>query len=176
MASITSIFAPQIVEQHGRDHSGVFTWEIDADLFYADAAVAQLFELDAHEAEEGLPLLSYLNRIHSDDRQRAAKSIHDTILSGGPCQQDYRILQRIGPPIDVMAFGRCFKGKNGRATHYAGIVHPAPVEQTSATTLRSHCVAAYSEAISEGHVAVAQHLAQALQELDRERPIGFAKR
>lgn len=164
MVTVTKIFSPRVVEQHGQDHAGVFTWEIDHDLFFADEAIARIFEILPHEAERGLPLLTYLDRIHPDDRARAAKSIHDTILSGGPCQQDYRILQRHGPPRQVMAFGRCFKGRNGGATHYAGIIQPVPGEQISTPDLRVLCLAAHTAATMAGEARIAGHLANALAE------------
>lgn len=166
MAQITKVYSRHLVEQHGREHVGVFTWDVDSDLFFADQALARIFEIDPHEAERGLPLMTFLNRIHPDDRARAAKSIHDTILSGGPCQQDYRIVQRQGPPIDVMAFGRCFKGRNGGATHYAGVVQPIAEESVLKANVRSLCEAAHFAASQAGQARVADHLANAIAEFD----------
>lgn len=166
MGSATRMFAPRVMEQHGQDHAGVFTWEIDTDLFFADQAISRLFEIDPREAEKGLPLLTYLDRIHPGDRARAAKSIHDTILNGGPCQQDYRILQHKGPPIDVMAFGRCFRSRNGGLSHYAGIIHPAPTREQSNIDLQYHCLAAYAAAKLTGDREITAHLASALEAMD----------
>jgi len=47
---------------------GIYTWDLDEDLLYADTLVAALFGLDPAETVEGLPLESYLARMHPNDR------------------------------------------------------------------------------------------------------------
>ncbi len=106
--------------------TGFFTWDIVANLLYGDGAVAEMFGLDSAETASGLPLEAYVARIHPEDQPAAAKIIHETILTQEPEQQSYRVRRANGTFHQVMAFGRCFRDKNGVPSLYGGIVFPFP--------------------------------------------------
>ena len=147
--------------------TGFFTWDIVANLLYGDGAVAEIFGLDAAETASGLPLEAYVARIHPDDQPAAAKVIRDTILTQEPEQQRYRVRRANGVFQQVMAFGRCFRDKNGVPSLYGGIIFPLPEEAPAAATpLLDHCLAAYDIAIKEGNMAVADHIVEALMAMD----------
>src|SRR4029079_7348496 len=63
---------------------GLFTWDMNADLMYADGALAELFGLDPEETERGLPVQTYLDRVHPDDVAVLAKQISDAIVAQHP--------------------------------------------------------------------------------------------
>jgi PAS domain-containing protein len=102
--------------------SGLFTWDLSLDLVYADGAVAQLFGLDRHEAEHGLPLDAYMRRVHPEDRSRLAEVIRDTIIAQSPQQEEYRVRNADGVYASVASFGRCFRNRDDVPVLYSGIV------------------------------------------------------
>jgi PAS domain-containing protein len=105
---------------------GLFTWDLSSDLVYADSAVASLFGLDPSMTERGLPIRTYLERVHPDDRASLAKQISDAIIAEHPTEQFYRTLGLLGKYNAVRVFGRCFRDKTDNPVHYAGVVIPAP--------------------------------------------------
>lgn len=102
--------------------SGIYTWDIVQDLVYGDAALAELFGLVAEEANCGLPLKVFIDRVHPEDRPRLAKKITETIVGGGAQQSAYRVRTRGGSYVSVVAFGKCFRDRQGTPVLYSGIV------------------------------------------------------
>ncbi len=146
--------------------TGFFTWDIIANILYGDGAIAEIFGLDPAETAKGLPLESYVARIHPEDQPGAARTIHDTILTQEPEHQSYRARRADGAFHQVMVFGRCFRDKNGVPSLYGGIAFPLPEETPAATPLLDHCLAAYDIAVREGNMAVADHILGALMDMD----------
>ncbi|WP_287081492.1 PAS domain-containing protein [Methylobacterium sp.] len=68
------------------DLSVVGNWELDAAIGQAraDALVAMLFGVDPQDAQAGLPLASFINGIHPDDRQRVSDQIYQAVQQGSP--------------------------------------------------------------------------------------------
>ncbi|OCJ12891.1 diguanylate cyclase [Rhizobium sp. AC44/96] len=119
-----SLFATQISGDRMPD-TGLFTWDMNDDLVYADSALAELFGLDPTETERGLPVQTYLDRVHPDDVAALAKQISDAIIAQHPTVQHYRSQKADGSYVRVSAFGRCFRDREDNPIHYAGIVVPA---------------------------------------------------
>ncbi len=113
--------------------AGFFTWDMNADLVYADSALAVLFGLDPNETERGLPVQSYLDRVHPDDVATLAKQISDAIVAQHPTIQYYRSRKADGSYVSVSAFGRCFRDREDNPIHYAGIVVPVETAPGRAT-------------------------------------------
>jgi PAS domain-containing protein len=145
--------------------SGVFTWDISSDQFFADSAFATLFGLDPEETMVGLPMTRYINRVHPDDKARVARSIHEAVVSGYPCQQNYRVQSAKGNFVEIMAFGRCFRNADGTPSQYAGIVFPvAPVIEES-STLQELCAQAHRAALKGGRLDIARTLRDVIDDL-----------
>ncbi|MBB3543862.1 MULTISPECIES: PAS domain-containing protein [unclassified Rhizobium] len=115
------LFLTQISTERMPD-AGLFTWDLNSNLVYADSALAELFGLDPVETERGLPVQTYLDRVHPDDAPTLAKQINDAIIAEHPTVQEYRSRKADGSYIHVSAFGRCFRDRNDNPVHYAGIV------------------------------------------------------
>jgi PAS domain-containing protein len=148
--------------------SGVFTWDIATDQFFADSAFATLFGLDPEATMAGLPMERYINRVHQDDKARVAKSIHNAVVSGYPCQQNYRVQSATGDFNEIMAFGRCFRDIDGTPSQYAGIVYPiAPVMEES-SALQDLCMQAHRAALHGGRLDIARTLRDILDDLAEE--------
>lgn len=118
-------FVPSPDDNTHAPEAGFFTWDMALDLVYADSALATLFGLDPDEAECGLPLSDYLDRVHPDDRVRLSKAIRDAIIARHPQQEMYRVRDAAGQYASVVAYGRCFSNREGTPVHYAGIVVPS---------------------------------------------------
>ncbi|MBO9100715.1 MULTISPECIES: PAS domain-containing protein [Rhizobium] len=148
--------------------SGVFTWDIETDQFFADSAFASLFGLDPSETMVGLPMERYLDRVHPEDKARVAKAVHEAVVSGYPCQQNYRVRSARGFYTEIMAFGRCFRNADGTPSQYAGIVFPVvPVVEESAT-LQDLCSQAHRAALKSGRLDIARTLRDVLDDLAEE--------
>ncbi|WP_112941922.1 MULTISPECIES: PAS domain-containing protein [unclassified Rhizobium] len=124
MSDAKALFVTRIVGDRMPD-AGLFTWDMNADLVYADSALAALFGLEAAETERGLPVQAYLDRVHPDDVAGLAKQISDAIVAQHPTVQHYRSMNAEGSYVRVSAFGRCFRDRNNNPIHYAGIVVPS---------------------------------------------------
>ncbi|EPE96469.1 PAS domain-containing protein [Rhizobium grahamii] len=133
MASRTDrLFLTEISTDRMPD-AGLFTWDLNSDLVYADSALAELFGLDPAETQHGLPVQVYLERVHPDDAPRLAKQINDAIIAEHPTVQEYRSRKADGSYVNVSAFGRCFRDRNNNPVHYAGIVMAMDDKPVAAT-------------------------------------------
>lgn len=152
-----------VAAMHEGDDAGVFTWDLSADMVYADATLAKLFGLNAREAECGLPIIRFLEKIDSVDKPKIAKAIHESIITGETYQQDYGILQTDGTVTNVAAFGRCFRGADGTPSHYAGIVCLRINRPSSQEALFWHCLQAHDLARQSGQWEMVRLLEEALR-------------
>lgn len=105
--------------------AGFFTWDISENKLYADGALADLFGVDPAEAERGLPVEAYLDRVHPDDRSRLARVIRDSIIAHVNQQETHWVIDSCGRYATVASFGRGFRDRNGMPLRYVGIVVPA---------------------------------------------------
>lgn len=147
--------------------AGIFMWQLSDDTVYADAALADLFGLDSREAERGLPIVRFLDRIREDDRPDVAKAIHEAIVTGEAYQRDYRIVRPDATEVGVSAFGRCFRDANGTPSHYAGIVYPSIGQPMPSERLFWHCLQAHDLARQCGEMEMVELLGQALRRYGR---------
>jgi PAS domain-containing protein len=146
--------------------SGIFTWDLETNTVYADSALSSLFGLDRREAERGLPIEIFLERMHVEDRPSIARLIHESIVTGLPYQSEYRVADVNGNFTPVTAFGRCFRNAENKPSHYAGIVFASQTAETGPTgDLVWHCLRAYELARAQDKETVARLLLRALQEL-----------
>lgn len=152
-----------------RNESGIFTWDLETNVLHADGALANLFGLDTTLVLAGLPLQSYVERIIADDRPRVAKAIHNAVLSGGPYHIEYRVRGKDDLTTDVMAFGRCFRNKEGVPSQYAGIVFPLMKRSEESDPVLAHVALAHKHAVDEGRRDVADALEAILEDLSQNQ-------
>jgi PAS domain-containing protein len=126
---IEKMFSVRITGEHV-DDTGIFTWDIEKNIVFADRAVARLHGLNPEETVRGLPIEIYLARVHPDDRPRLAKGITETIVAELPQQEGYRVQGSDSIYRAVVAFGRAFRNRDGDAVLYSGIIIPDPVTTT----------------------------------------------
>lgn len=145
--------------------AGLYTWDLQTDMFYADSALAELFGLDQALAERGLPVSRYLDRVVDVDRPALAGAIRHAILSGDPLQESYRVHSGNGDVVRLLDFARCFRDTEEQPRFYAGIVFPMAQEQDDGDGLMWQCMSALETAKREGRIDVAAALVQAIKRL-----------
>ncbi len=104
--------------------AGIYTWSMEDDRLYGDTAVAALFGLDPLQTVRGLPLASYMERVHMDDRPGLAALIAKAVRDGRSHNAEYRVRNAHGEFEFVMSSGRCFHGPDGTPAIYSGIIYP----------------------------------------------------
>jgi PAS domain-containing protein len=120
------------------DRFGLFSWDVVNDRFCADAEVARLFALSPNSLASGLPIERLLDCLHTDDRRRAARSLHTTITSGRLCRDTYRVRIRRNSYREIVAVARCFGYSEGLPTTCSGLL--CDIEDCrAATSPVAHC-------------------------------------
>lgn len=106
------------------DLSVVGKWELDAKSHQAraDVFVAMLFGVDPQAAEEGVPLVTFINGIHSDDRHRVSDLIRRAIQHGSPYIAEYRVHSVDGVTRWVLDRGRFYTDHSGRPLRGSGVI------------------------------------------------------
>ena len=148
--------------------SGIYTWVIATDTVYSDSLVADTFGFSHPEARRGLAFSEYLSRMHPDDLPRVAKAIHDTMISGLPFNQQYRVCRPDGTVVEITAFGSCFRDAANEPSHYSGILFPIETCDGREGTILSNLLAAYDNANREGKSSLCQKIVSALAEFNSQ--------
>ena len=132
-----SVHALEIFEDVAAD-AGIYTWDIVRNLVFADSAIAELFGLDPAATVRGLPLETYLRRVHPDDQPQLARKISEVLVADIAQQDTYRVQGRDGRYRLVAAFGRAFRDHGGSPVLYSGIIVPAAEREDGQEGQRSH--------------------------------------
>ncbi len=101
---------------------GIWDWNIQADLVFADARFAEWFSVDPERAEAGAPLSAYVNAIHPDDVARVSAAIEQTLQNDTPFNEEYRLVQRDSSIRWIVARGRCFYDENQQPLRLPGVI------------------------------------------------------
>ncbi|MCO6407304.1 PAS domain-containing protein [Hoeflea alexandrii] len=104
------------------DVIGSWNWDVSQDLIFTDGRFAASFGLDPKQAETGLPLEEFINRIHEGDRARVADEIVRTIESGDAYSSEYRINRPDGSVSHVLAQGKLVKDAEGKPARFPGVL------------------------------------------------------
>jgi PAS domain-containing protein len=144
---------------------GIFMWDLGQNHLYGDGALASLFGLDPAAVFAGLPLQSYVDRIHDSDRKRVARAIHQAVVSGEPYHIEYHVLSEGDSITHVAAFGRCFRDKSGVPHQYAGIVFPAADLGIATDPVLAHIALAHKHAVNGGRPEIADALESVLEDM-----------
>jgi PAS domain S-box-containing protein len=104
------------------DVIGAWNWDVSDDLIFTDGRFASAFGLDPEQADKGLPLEQFLNRIHEGDRGRIADEIVRTIESGSAYSSEFRLRRPDGSVSYVLAQGKLVKGGPGKPDRFPGVL------------------------------------------------------
>lgn len=104
------------------DVIGAWNWDVSQDLIFTDGRFADSFGLDPQQADHGLPLEEFINRIHQDDRARVSAEIVRTIESGDAYSSEFRLKRPDGSISHVLAQGKLVKGAAGKPNRFPGVL------------------------------------------------------
>jgi PAS domain-containing protein len=158
------------VDEPASEEAGIFTWDVRSNVLFGDSAVAKHFGLSEAEVAAGLPLESYLKRVHEADKPLLELAIKKTINSKIPYRAEYRTLSIDGNWTRVMAFGRCFYSSDGKPSSFSGIIHPVPEDSAFDDTLLWHLLSALTIAKTAGNVQIADDIYNVLSKVGLADP------
>lgn len=134
--------AAQILLQDALNASEVIgRWDYDVpnDRVCGDALVALVFNIDPVQAEVGVPLRAFLDGIHPDDRERAARTIAQSAEDGLCCTLEYRVCSADGVTRWILDRGRIAHDRSGRPTHGSGILIDITQTKQEAASPHTSC-------------------------------------
>nr|WP_256347358.1 ATP-binding protein [Pseudomonas gingeri] len=149
----------------GGEHAtrlGTWDWDIDQDLFVADAHFAQLHGVDPANASQ-TPISVYLDSVHPDDRALVAHGIKQCLEQHTEHAEEYRVLQGDGQVRWVFARGRCHLGPHGRAQRFVGAALDITEHKRTEEALRN-----LNETLEERVAQRTRALAESNQRLQNE--------
>lgn len=108
-------------------------WELDLkkNIVRGSLELYRLFELT-----RDLSLVSYIEKIHPEDRQKVVASIHATIQEGKPFSIDYRIIPSAGVVRHVHAEGELARDQDGRPVTFFGTVQDITEREQALEAMR----------------------------------------
>ncbi|MGN2252436.1 sensor histidine kinase [Frateuria sp. GZRe12] len=101
---------------------GTWLWDIPGNRVVVDCRLARAFSLDPVEGATGLPLETFLERIHPQDLPEVEVRIQESIDHGVPYRCQYRIRQPDESYLWVEASGRCEYDEDGKPTCFPGLM------------------------------------------------------
>lgn len=104
------------------DIIGIWDWDIAGDHVFADHLVAMLFNVDPTCAALGLPLATYIDGIHPEDKSKTQESISQSAMDGTSYVAEYRVCSMDGVTRWVLARGRFELDATGRPSRGRGIL------------------------------------------------------
>jgi len=98
-----------------------YEWDVVADRLFADRNLARLFGITL-DAEGAAPLADFVAVIHPEDRDRVMGAVQQSVKTGHPFEQDYRVDPPGGAQRWVNSHGRMVVDAAGRVTRFVGVV------------------------------------------------------
>jgi len=141
---------------------GTWDWDIDQDLFIADAHFAQLHGVDPALASQ-TPISVYMDSVHPEDRALVAHGIKQCLEQHTEHAEEYRVLQADGQVRWVFARGRCHLGPHGRARRFVGAALDITEHKRTEEALRN-----LNETLEERVAQRTRALAESNQRLQNE--------
>jgi PAS domain S-box-containing protein len=115
---------------------GTWTYDIQADLIYADRNLAAIFGVSDTGAA-GAALSHFLDAIHPEDLSGAQGAIAASIASGDPFERHYRVRAADGGWRHVLARGKVTRDDAGRPAWLPGIVLDVSRQKAVEAALRT---------------------------------------
>ncbi len=100
---------------------GLWDWDVQRDLVRADERFAKLYGIDPAVAAAGVPVATFLNRVHVEDRTRMVRAAVHAAETNGLFASEYRLLRDDGAVRHLLTRGRCTCDAAGRPVHFLGV-------------------------------------------------------
>jgi PAS domain S-box-containing protein len=118
------------------DGVGIWDWDVEKDLVFADAGFAQLYGVSSHAATHGISLAQFTRNIHPDDIDRVRAAIDQALKIDCEFSEEYRLLQPDGSIRWVLAVGRCSFGPGGGPIRFPGVTIDITARKATEEALR----------------------------------------
>jgi signal transduction histidine kinase len=100
---------------------GVWTYEVDVDKFYFDAAIAELYDLNPADGVAGLPRVEFLANVHSEDLSSLSNTMSGGLLRPGDLELEYRLVHADGSVRWVLSKGHTYFAEGGKPYRRTGV-------------------------------------------------------
>jgi PAS domain S-box-containing protein len=101
---------------------GTWSWDIKREKVHTDSNLATMFGINPKAASEGLPLTTFLDSIHPDDRKAVTIEIDKAIKTRAGYESEYRTIAQGKQIRWVLARGYVESDKNGKPVKFNGII------------------------------------------------------
>ena len=100
---------------------GWWDWDIASDRVYAGEQFARMYGVEPEQAASGVPVATFLDGIHPEDRAPVGARIAAAMAEGGDFSAEYRLRGRDGTLTWIHARGRCYHDAEGRPARFPGV-------------------------------------------------------
>lgn len=100
---------------------GVWTYEVSSDCFFCDAAVSELYGINAEQAAKGIRREYFLANVHPDDRAALRNTMSGGLLHSGDLELEYRICHPDGSVRHVLSRGHTYFNEQGLPVRRTGV-------------------------------------------------------
>ena len=100
---------------------GVWTFDAASDRFFCDAAISELYGIDAEQAAAGISRTGFLANVHPDDLPQLRATMADGLKRGGDIELEYRILHPNGATRWVLSRGFTYLDADGHPLRRTGV-------------------------------------------------------
>ncbi|MGI4857327.1 MAG: PAS domain-containing protein, partial [Janthinobacterium lividum] len=100
---------------------GVWTYEVASDCFFCDAAIAEVYGIDAVEAQAGIRRARFLAHVHPDDLVALRATMAGGLVRSGDLELEYRICHPDGSTRWVLSRGHTYFDAEGEPMRRTGV-------------------------------------------------------
>jgi signal transduction histidine kinase len=100
---------------------GVWSYLVGVDKFYCDAAISELYGLDAAVAAKGISRTGFLAHVHPEDMPRLRQTMAGGLQVEGGLELEYRICHPDGSVRSVLSRGHTYFDDAGNAVRRTGV-------------------------------------------------------
>ena len=100
---------------------GVWTYDVSTDFFTCDAAVCELYAIDAEQGAQGIERNGFLANVHPEDRAALAVTMAGGLERSGDLELEYRIVHPDGVVRSVLSRGHTYFDTDGKPTRRTGV-------------------------------------------------------
>jgi len=135
LGTCTNIHARKMAEERARiseerlryaldaSHTvGIFEQDVSSGLIFGDIRVAKLLSIDPAAAARGVPVASFLEAVHPEDRPEVGKQMERRMITGGDFSLEYRLVTEGGEPRWVSHRGRVELGADMTPMRALGVL------------------------------------------------------
>ncbi len=101
---------------------GTWMWDIEQNVVFGDEYMAAMFGVTHDEAIRGVPIETFINAIHIEDRDRIQKQIAKSMKSDEIYEVEYRTIDAEGSLRWIIARGRVERNDAGKPVKFPGVL------------------------------------------------------